>query len=59
MEDTHVDVLNFRKFHAGGGPLRSLKKILPQHPEFELAADIEPYLTTNFFGYWVRKPATP
>ncbi|MGA2852586.1 MAG: CmcI family methyltransferase [Verrucomicrobiota bacterium] len=59
MEDTHVDVLNFRKFRAGGGPLRSLKKFLPQHPEFELAADIEPYLTTNFFGYWVRKPATP
>jgi cephalosporin hydroxylase len=59
MEDTHVDVLNFRKFRAGGGPLRSLKKFLPQHPEFEPAADIEPYLTTNFFGYWVRKPATP
>jgi len=28
---------------------------MPKHPEFELAADIEPYLTTNFFGYWVKK----
>ena len=55
MEDTLVDVLDFRKFRAGGGPLRSLAKYMPQHPELELAADIEPYLTTNFFGYWVKK----
>jgi cephalosporin hydroxylase len=59
MEDTHVDVLNFRKFRAGGGPLRSLQKYLQQHPGFEPAADVEPYVTTNFFGYWVRKPGTP
>jgi len=57
MEDTHVDVLNFRKFHTGGGPLRSLQKYLRQHPEFEPATDVEPYVTTNFFGYWIRKRA--
>jgi len=57
LEDTHVDVLNFRKFRAGGGPLRSLQKYLRQHPEFERAADVEPYVTTNFFGYWIRKSA--
>jgi cephalosporin hydroxylase len=56
MEDTHVDVLNFRKFRAGGGPLRSLQKYLQQHPDFEPATDVEPYVTTNFFGYWTRKP---
>ena len=55
VEDTLVDVLNFRKFRAGGGPLRSLAKYMPQHPEFELAADVEPYLMTNFYGYWVKK----
>ncbi len=55
MEDTHVDVLNFRKFRAHGGPLRSIQKYMPRHPEFELSQGIEPYLTTNFFGYWVRK----
>lgn len=54
MEDTHVDVLNFRKFRDTGGPLRALRAWLPDHPEFEPAADIEPYLTTNFFGYWIR-----
>lgn len=57
MEDTLVDILNFRKFRVGGGPLRSLKKHLAQHPDFEMAEDIEPYVTTNFFGYWTRKPA--
>jgi len=56
MEDTHVDVLNFRKFRAGGGPLRSLQKYLRQHPDFEPATDVEPYVTTNFFGYWIRSP---
>lgn len=55
MEDTLVDVLNFRKFREGGGPLRSIAKYMPRHPEFELTSDIEPYLTTNFFGYWVKK----
>jgi len=55
MDDTLVDVLNFRKFRESGGPLRSIRKYMPKHPEFELAADIEPYLTTNFFGYWVKK----
>ena len=55
LEDTLVDVLNFRKFRAGGGPLRSIMKYLPAHPEFELAKDVEPYVTTNFFGYWVKK----
>ena len=55
MDDTLVDVLNFRKFRETGGPLRSIRNYMPNHPEFELAADIEPYLTTNFFGYWVRK----
>jgi hypothetical protein len=46
MEDTLVDVLNFRKFRSGGGPLRSLQKYMLLHPEFELATDVEPYLTT-------------
>jgi cephalosporin hydroxylase len=55
MEDTHVDVLNFRKFREGGGPLRSIAKYMPSHPELELVPDIEPYVTTNFFGYWIRK----
>jgi cephalosporin hydroxylase len=55
MEDTLVDVLNFRKFRAGGGPLRSIQRYMPHHPEFYLAEGIEPYLTTNFFGYWIKK----
>lgn len=55
MEDTLVDVLNFRKFREHGGPLRSIQKYMPQHPELELTTDIEPYLTTNFFGYWVKR----
>jgi cephalosporin hydroxylase len=55
LEDTLVDVLNFRKFRAGGGPLRSIRKFMPGHPEFSLAEGIEPHVTTNFFGYWVRK----
>ena len=55
MEDTLVDVLNFKKFRQDGGPLRSLKKWLPQHPEFTPAGGIEPYTTTNFHGYWTRQ----
>ena len=55
MEDTLVDVLNFRKFRQTGGPLRALAKYMPRHPEFDPAEGIEPYVTTNFFGYWVRK----
>jgi cephalosporin hydroxylase len=55
MEDTLVDVLRFKKFREHGGPLRSIGKYMPHHPEFELAADVEPYVTTNFFGYWVKK----
>ena len=55
MEDTHVDVLGFKKFRSIGGPLVSLRKWLPQHPDFEPAEGIEPYVTTNYFGYWVRK----
>jgi hypothetical protein len=55
MEDTLVDVLDFKKFREHGGPLRSIGKYMPKHPEFELAADVEPYVTTNFFGYWVKK----
>jgi len=55
MEDTLVDVLDFRKFRAGGGPLRSIAKYMPKHPELELVPDVEPYVTTNFFGYWVKK----
>jgi len=57
MEDTLVDVLNFRKFRAGGGPLRAMQKYLARHADFELVSDVEPYITTNFFGYWVRKRA--
>lgn len=57
MDDTLVDVLDFRKFRAGGGPLRSIAKYMPRHPEFEIAEGIEPYITTNFFGYWVKKTA--
>jgi len=48
-------VLNFRKFRAGGGPLRSMRNYLEKNPVFELAPEVEPYLTTNFFGYWVKK----
>ncbi len=55
MEDTHVDVLDFKKFREHGGPLRSIQKYMPKHPEFELTTDIEPYITSNFFGYWVKK----
>jgi cephalosporin hydroxylase len=55
MEDTLVDVLDFRKFRPGGGPLRAIGKYMLKHPEFELTRDIEPYVTTNFFGYWVKK----
>lgn len=55
LEDTLVDVLGFKKFREHGGPLRSIGKYMPRHPEFELAADVEPYVTTNFFGYWVKK----
>ncbi|MFZ5807429.1 MAG: CmcI family methyltransferase [Verrucomicrobiota bacterium] len=54
MEDTHVDVLNFKKFRETGGPLRALQQWLPQHPEFAPAENIEPYVTTNYFGYWIR-----
>ena len=57
MEDTLVDVLNFKKFRENGGPLRSIQKYMPKHPELELTTDIEPYITTNFFGYWVKKKA--
>ena len=55
LEDTLVDVLNFRKFRAAGGPLRSIRKFMPANPAFHIAEGVEPYLTTNFFGYWVRK----
>ena len=55
MEDTLVDVLNFRKFRARGGPLRSIQKYMPQHPDLVLTEAIEPYVTNNYFGYWVRK----
>ncbi|MEO5340840.1 MAG: cephalosporin hydroxylase family protein [Magnetococcus sp. MYC-9] len=55
MEDTLVDVLNFKKFRQGGGPLVALRRHLQEHPEFERAQDIEPYLTTNFYGYLVKK----
>jgi cephalosporin hydroxylase len=57
LEDTHVDVLNFRKFRNGGGPLKAMRDWLPGHPDFHLVTDIEPYLTTNFFGYWRRDAA--
>ncbi len=55
MEDTLVDVHDFKKFRAGGGPLRSIRKYMPQHPELVLAEGIEPYITTNYFGYWIKK----
>jgi len=55
MEDTLVDVLDFKKFREHGGPLRSIQKYMPKHPELEMTTDIEPYVTTNFFGYWVKK----
>lgn len=57
LEDTHVDVLNFRKFRDEGGPLKAMRGWLPGHPDFHLVPDIEPYLTTNFFGYWRRDPS--
>jgi len=55
LEDTLVDVLDFRGFRAGGGPLRAMRKYLEKNPVFELVPEVEPYLTTNFFGYWVKK----
>ena len=55
LEDTLVDVLDFRKFRAGGGPLRSMRNYLEKNPVFEPVPEVEPYLTTNFFGYWVKK----
>ena len=55
LEDTLVDVLDFRKFRAGGGPLRAMRNYLEKNPVFELALEVEPYITTNFFGYWVKK----
>ena len=55
LEDTLVDVLDFRKFRAGGGPLRSMRNYLKKNPVFELVPEVEPYITTNFFGYWVKK----
>ena len=55
LEDTLVDVLDFRKFRAGGGPLRSMRNYLGKNPVFEPVPEVEPYLTTNFFGYWVKK----
>jgi len=55
MEDTLVDVLDFRKFRPRGGPLRSMRDYLEKHPDFELVPEVEPYITTNFFGYWVKK----
>ncbi len=54
VEDTLVDVLSFKKFRAGGGPLRALDGFLEKHPEFREAEGVEPYITTNFFGYLVR-----
>jgi cephalosporin hydroxylase len=57
MEDTHVDVLGFRKFRPDGGPLKALLEWLPRHPDFQLVEDVEPYITTNYFGYWMRDPA--
>lgn len=54
VEDTHVDVLRFRKFREQGGPLRALDAYLRSHPEFAEAKDAEPYITTNYFGYRVR-----
>ncbi len=55
MEDTLVDVLDFKKFRQGGGPLVAMRRYLRHHPEFETAQDVEPYLTTNFHGYLIKK----
>ena len=55
VEDTLVDVLNFKKFRSEGGPLRALNEFLKQYPEVIEAEGIEPYVTTNFFGYLIRK----
>jgi cephalosporin hydroxylase len=54
VEDTHVDVLGFRKFREAGGPLRALESYLRSHPEFAEAPEVEPYVTTNYFGYLRR-----
>jgi cephalosporin hydroxylase len=55
VEDTHVDVLDFKIFRSEGGPLLALAPFLEQHPEFVEAEGIEPYVTTNFFGYLIHK----
>ena len=55
VEDTHVDVLNFRAFRETGGPLVALDAFLNKHPEFQTAEGAEPYLTTNLFGYLIRR----
>jgi cephalosporin hydroxylase len=54
VEDTLVDVLDFKKFRVEGGPLLALNEFLQRHPDFVIAEGIEPYVTTNFFGYLVR-----
>jgi cephalosporin hydroxylase len=55
VEDTIVDVLKFKKFRTIGGPLHALDEFLKQHPKFVEAEGIEPYVTTNFFGYLIHK----
>jgi len=55
VEDTHVDVLDFRIFRKTGGPLRALREYLKSDDSFIEADGVEPYVTTNYFGYLVRK----
>lgn len=55
VEDTHVDALDFRNFRKVGGPLRALDEFLKKDGSFVEAEGIEPYVTTNYFGYLVRK----
>lgn len=53
LEDTHCDVLNFKKFRETGGPLRAFTQ-WKNNDKFTLVTDVEPYITTNMFGYWTR-----
>lgn len=55
VEDTHVDVLKFREFKKEGGPLLALDEFLKSEKSFVEAEGVEPYVTTNYFGYLVRR----
>ena len=52
---THVDVLNFREFKKEGGPLLSLEEFSRSEKSFVEAEGVEPCVTSDYFGYLVRR----